>query len=318
MRKKLHRILVTGGAGFIGSEFVRQAVARGYQVCVVDKLTYAGDRDRLTAVASKIRFIQSDIAHRKSLERAIKSIRPWSIVHFAAESHVDRSIVDASPFIETNVRGTQVLLDLARDFEVKKFVHLSTDEVYGEIEDGLFSEESPFSPNSPYSASKAAADHLVCAYVRTYKLPAVIARPCNNFGLWQFPEKLIPVVILNALKRRRVPVYAKGENVREWLHVSDCARALFCLLEKGDVGEVYNIGSGQRRRNIDTVKTILSLLGKSQKLISFVKDRAGHDLRYALDSSKLRRKLGWSPEVHFEDGLRQTVNWYKSSKYCDV
>ena len=315
MRKKLSKILVTGGAGFIGSEFIRQGVAKGRQMVVVDKLTYAGDLDRLESVKGEYKFYKTDICDKKAINKIFKKEQPVSVVHFAAESHVDRSIEDASPFIETNIKGTQIILDACRKYHIKKLVSMSTDEVYGEIKRGQFTESSPIQPNSPYSAAKASADLLIKAYIRTYGLPVVIARPCNNYGPWQFPEKLIPVITLNALNNKKVPVYAKGENVREWLHVSDCARAIFLILERGRLGEVYNIGSSLENKNIDTVKAILKILKKSESLIEFVKDRAGHDFRYSLNCNKLKNELGWSPKVSFEDGLEQTVNWFINSKY---
>jgi len=315
MRPKLSKILVTGGAGFIGSEFVRQGVASGLRVIVVDKLTYAGDLDRLESVKSKYKFYKADICDKAKIDKIFMAERPEKIVHFAAESHVDRSIEDASPFIETNIKGTHVILDACRKYNIKRLVSMSTDEVYGEIKRGQFTEDSPIQPNSPYSAAKASADFLAKAYIRTYGLPVVIARPCNNYGPWQFPVKLIPVITLNALNNKKVPVYAKGENVREWLHVSDCCRAIFLILERGRVGEAYNIGSSKENKNIDTVKAILKILKKPQSLIEFVKDRAGHDFRYSLNCDKLKKELGWSPKVRFEDGLKETVYWFINSKY---
>ncbi len=312
MRKNIHKILVTGGAGFIGSEFVRQSAARGSKIIVADCLTYAGDKARLVSAAGGIRFYKCDISKAPSLDKVFKNESPTHVVHFAAESHVDRSIYDASPFITANVLGTQVLLDISRKYKVEKFVHISTDEVYGEIARGRFNEESPLSPNSPYAASKASSDLLVKAYARTHNFPAVIMRASNNYGMWQYPEKLIPVVILKALKNQRVPVYAKGENVREWLFVSDCADAIRVVLEKGRIGEVYNVGSGHEKRNIETVKAILRLLGKPDSLIEFVKDRPGHDLRYALDCSKIK-SLGWRVKIDFEIGMARTVEWNKEN-----
>jgi len=318
MRKKLSKILVTGGAGFIGSEFVRQGIAKGQKIIIVDKLTYAGDLDRLKCVKGRYKFYKTDICDKKAMDNIFNKEQPELIVHFAAESHVDRSIEDASPFIETNIKGTQVILDVCRKYRVEKLVSISTDEVYGEIKRGQFTEASPIQPNSPYSAAKAASDLLVKAYIRTYGLPAVIARPCNNYGPWQFPEKLIPVITLNALNNKKVPVYAKGENVREWLHVSDCAKAIFLILERGRCGEVYNIGSSKENRNIDTVKAILKILKKPESLIEFVKDRAGHDFRYSLNCNKLKNELNWAPKVRFEDGLKTTVCWFVNSKYNDI
>jgi dTDP-glucose 4,6-dehydratase len=311
------RVLITGGAGVIGSEVVRQCLAKGYKLIVVDKLTYAGSLTRLAQVRSKIKFYKTDICDKKEIEKIFKKEKFDWVMHLAAESHVDRSIADASPFIRTNFEGTQVMLDAAKRYGVKRFLHVSTDEVYGEIEKGKSLESSPFRPNSPYSVSKAAADMLAQAYWRTYSLPVMIVRPCNNYGRWQYPEKLIPVIISKALKNKKVPVYARGLNVREWLYVEDCARAVAFLLERGQPGEVYNIGSGQERRNIDVVKKILSILSKPESLIEFVQDRPGHDLRYCLDYSRLK-KLGWQPRVGFEQGLRLTVEWYKNNfKWAD-
>ncbi|MBI5874140.1 MAG: dTDP-glucose 4,6-dehydratase [Candidatus Omnitrophica bacterium] len=312
MRKKLCKILVTGGAGFIGSEFVRQAAALGYSIVVVDKLTYAGDLARIEGFEDKIKFFKADICRAARLDAIFKKERPCCIVHFAAESHVDRSIHDAAPFIETNIAGTQILLDISRKYGVEKFVHISSDEVYGEIKSGCFTEKSPMAPNSPYAASKAAADLLVRAYSRTHGFPAVIVRASNNYGPWQYPEKLIPVVILKALNNQKVPVYAQGQNVREWLYVSDCAKGILLVLEKGRLGEVYNIGSGYEKKNIDTVKRLLTLLEKPHELIAYVKDRPGHDLRYCLDCSKLR-SLGWKPKIDFQTGTSLTVEWNRQN-----
>ncbi|MFA5089637.1 MAG: dTDP-glucose 4,6-dehydratase [Candidatus Omnitrophota bacterium] len=333
MRKKLSKILVTGGAGFIGSAFVRLLLGKdtplftnvgtpsypndGCSVfcrksvsglVVVDKLTYAGDLRRLKEVKGRYKFYRADICDGRFMEAIFKKERPDIVVHFAAESHVDRSIHDATAFIQTNVIGTQVLLDLSRKYEAGKFCHVSTDEVYGDIVKGSFSEGSPLKPNSPYAASKAAADLLIKSYVRTYNFPAVIIRPCNNYGPWQYPEKLIPVVINRALQNKKVPVYAKGLNVREWLYVSDCANGILFLLEKAKAGEVYNLGSGHRQENIDVVKRILNILGKPDILIEFVKDRLGHDWRYSLDSSKVKN-LGWRQGVSFTSGIKMTVDW---------
>lgn len=314
MRKRLPKVLITGGAGFIGSEFVRQALKRGYRVIVVDKLTYAGDLKRLRSVRGAFKFFKTDICKRKQMENIFRKERPGIIVHFAAESHVDRSIADATPFMETNLKGTQVLLDASRKYGIKRFIHISTDEVYGEIKKGKFLETFPLNPNSPYSASKAAADMLVRAYSRTYGLAAIIVRPSNNYGPWQYPEKLIPVAINRALKGKKIPVYAKGLNVREWLYVSDCAGAVLLILEKGKIGQVYNVGSGQEKRNIDTVKQILKILGKPEDLIKFVKDRPGHDLRYSLDSGKISKEVGWQAKISFEEGLKKTVEWYRNNQ----
>jgi dTDP-glucose 4,6-dehydratase len=305
------RLLVTGGAGFIGSEFVRQGVTRGYRIAVLDKLSYAGDRERLKSAEDRLTFYTVDITERESVAEVFKKEKPDIVVHWAAESHVDRSIVDASPFLDTNVKGTQVLLDISRQYEISRFINISTDEVYGDLkEDGQFLETTPLNPSSPYSVSKASADMLGRAYHRTYGLPVITVRPSNNYGPWQYPEKLIPVVILKALSDQKVPVYAKGENVREWLYVSDCAEAVFETVEKGRAGEVYNIGSGEEKRNIDVVKTILKILGKSEDLIAFVRDRPGHDYRYSLNSTRIYEQLAWKIKVNFSEGIEKTVKWY--------
>lgn len=312
----MRKLLVTGGAGFIGSEFVRQGVQRRYQVSVVDKLSYAGDLERLKEVDGKITFYKVDVTDRKSVEDVIKVEKPDIVVHWAAESHVDRSILDASPFLNTNIKGTQVLLDISKQYEISKFINVSTDEVYGDLKvmtrrgEGQFYETTPLNPSSPYSVSKASADMLGRAYHRTYGLPVITVRPSNNYGHWQYPEKLIPVVIFNALNNKKVPVYAKGENVREWLFVSDCADAVFEIADKGKAGDIYNVGSGEEKRNIDVVKTILKILGKKEDLIEFVKDRLGHDFRYSLNSNKLYEQIGWKTKIHFSEGIEKTVQWY--------
>jgi dTDP-glucose 4,6-dehydratase len=240
-------------------------------------------------------------------------VKPDIIVHFAAETHVDRSILEGQVFLKTNILGTQVLLEAARTFGIGKFVHISTDEVYGDVSRGSSVETSPFKPNSPYSVSKAGADMLVSAYARTYKLPVNIVRASNNYGPWQYPEKLMPVVIYKALNNEKIPVYAKGLNVREWLYVSDCARGVLTVVEKGKTGEVYNISSGAHRRNIDVVKAILKTLGRPESLIEFVEDRPGHDFRYSISCTKARRELGWAPQYNFEKGLAETVAWYSAN-----
>ncbi len=308
------RILVTGGAGFIGSEFVRQAVQRECHMSMVDKLTYAADMSRLMDLKNKYSFYKTDICSRFGMERAFSKGKPEIVINFAAETHVDRSIVDSGPFLETNIKGVKNLLDLSRKYGVKKIIHVSTDEVYGDIIDGSFYEDSPIKPNSPYAASKASADLLIKSYIRTYGVPAIILRPSNNYGPWQYPEKLIPLAILRALEDKPIPVYASGKNIREWLYVSDCIEAVFSVIEHGQPGQVYNIGSAQEKMNIDVVKGILKILGKSESLIEFVKDRPGHDLRYSLDSSKIKDDLGWSAKTRFEDGLRRTVDWFASNR----
>lgn len=309
MPKVTDKILVTGGAGFIGSEFVRQAVKKGRKIIVVDKLTYAGDPKRLKEIKGKFAFYKTDICQRQRLEAVIRKEKPRQIVHFAAETHVDRSIQDALPFIRTNVTGTQNLIDLSRKYHVKKFFHISTDEVYGESRKGRFPETAPLKPKNPYSATKTAAELLVRAAIKTYDFPAIIIRPANNYGPWQYPEKLIPVIILKALNNTKVPVYGKGKQIREWLHVTDCAEAIHLILKKGKTGETYNIGTYFERENLVTVKTILRLLKKPESLIQFVADRPGHDFRYSVSCAKIR-KLGWKPKIPFSDGISQTAQWY--------
>jgi len=310
MRQGIRKILVTGGAGFIGSEFVRQNAGRYQKLVVVDKLTYAGDLSRLKEAKKKYIFYKIDICQAKKIENVIKKERPQYIVHFAAETHVDRSIQDASAFIQSNVIGTQILINLALKYKIKKFIHISTDEVYGDSKKGRFKEDAPLKPNNPYSASKAAAEFFVRAAIRTYQLPAIIIRPANNYGPWQYPEKFIPVIISEALNNKKVPVYGKGLQIREWLHVSDCAKGIATVISKGKIGEAYNIGSNYERKNIDTAKDILKILDKPRNHIRFVQDRPGHDFRYGVQCSKLR-KLGWKPNISFTKGIHQTVQWYK-------
>lgn len=308
-----HTVLVTGGAGFIGSEFVRQIIKRGYAVIAVDKITYAGDLERLREVKGQYKFYKQDIHNKAPLEKIVEAERPSHVVHFAAESHVDRSIIDADAFIKTNISGTQVLLDITKKYPIEKFIHISTDEVYGDIDEGESHENTPLSPSSPYSASKAAADLLVKSYIRTYNIPAIIVRPSNNYGPWQYPEKFIPVVIYKALKDKKIPVYAQGQNVREWLYVSDCAEAIVTIMEGGKSGEVYNIGSGTEKKNIDVVKDILHKVKKPLDLIEFVKDRPGHDFRYRLNTMKIKNELHWDVKVNFENGIEHTIVWYKEN-----
>jgi len=309
MRRRIHKILVTGGAGFIGSAFVRGLVKRGECPIVVDSLTYAGDLKRLDEAKGGFKFYKTDICDRKVMERIFLKEKPQAIAHFAAETHVDRSIRDATAFIETNVSGTLILLDLSKKYQVDKFVHISTDEVYGDIEKGSFREDFPLLPNSPYAASKAAGDLLVKSYIRTYGFPAVIVRPSNNYGPWQYPEKLIPLSVLKLLRGEQVPVYGVGANVREWLFVDDCAEGIRQILNKGRVGHIYNLGSGRERPNIQVVKEILKIMGKGPQDMVFVKDRLGHDIRYSLDSSKIRRQTSWQPKHGFSQGLALTIAW---------
>jgi len=307
------KVLVTGGAGFIGSAFVRQAVKEGWDVAVLDALTYAGDLERLKEVDRKYKFYHVDLVERKAVFDVLEDFRPEVVVHFAAESHVDRSILDPLRFIRSNVEGTLNLLDASEEFKVERFINISTDEVYGELGDeGYFTEESPLNPNSPYSVSKAGADMLGRAYYRTYKLPVITVRPSNNYGPWQYPEKLIPVIILKALRDEPIPVYGNGMNVRQWLYVEDCAKAVLKIVKDGKEGEIYNVAGPEEKRNIEVVKTILRLMNKPESLIKFVKDRPGHDYRYAMKAEKIKRELSWEPKVEFEEGINKTVEWYLS------
>ena len=315
------KLLVTGGAGFIASNYIRYAltVHPDYQIINLDKLTYAGNLENLRDIESSDRysFIKGDICDKKVLD----GVEFDAILNFAAESHVDRSILDASPFLNTNVLGTYNLLETARQRD-SVFLHVSTDEVYGSIEGGVFTEESPLMPNSPYAASKASSDMLVRAYVETHKLRAMITRCSNNYGPCQFPEKLIPLFILNAMAGKPVPVYGDGMNVRDWIHVLDHCKAVDAVLHKGSHGEVYNIGSRNERPNIEVIRLLLEKtaerLGLDKDgtlgLISFVTDRKGHDRRYAIDPSKIENELGWKPETGFEEGIAETVDWYISNK----
>ncbi len=303
-------VLITGGAGFIGAELTKLSVKKGYKIVVVDSLTYAGDMARLKEVEKEIVFYKIDITEREKVFEVFKREKPGIVFHLAAESHVDRSILDPSLFLKTNIIGTQNLLDASKEFGIERFINMSTDEVYGELgKDGMFTETTPLNPNSPYSVSKASQDMLGRAYYRTYGLPVITVRASNNYGYWQYPEKLIPVVILKAYHNESIPVYGKGENVREWLFVSDCAKGILAVVEKGENGEIYNIGSGEERKNIEVVKSILDLMGKPHSLIEFVKDRPGHDFRYALDFSKIKKETGWKPTVGFEEGIEKTVKW---------
>lgn len=310
------KILVTGGAGFIGSNFIRYYLYQHSEAQVVnfDKLTYAGNLQNLAQIESQpnYRFIRGDICDAEAVDQVIAEGFD-AIVHFAAESHVDRSIVGAREFIRTNVEGTWVLLEAARKRKVARFLHVSTDEVYGSMgPKEVATEKSQLAPNSPYAASKAASDLMVRSYVQTHKFPAVVTRCTNNYGPYQFPEKLIPLMISNALAGKKLPVYGDGLNEREWIFVEDHCRALDAVLQKGRVGEVYNIGSGKPVPNIGIIRKILEMLSAPEGLIEFVQDRPGHDRRYALDDSKIQGELGWAPSVDFEAGLRHTVDWYCS------
>ena len=313
-------LLVTGGAGFIGSNFVRMALTDKFpdfnveQLTVLDLLTYAGDEENLKPIASdkRYKFVKGDI---RDLELAKKLMQDADqVVHFAAESHVDRSIEGGSEFVSTNVMGTQFLLDAARSTNIKRFVHVSTDEVYGSISEGSWPEDHPLLPNSPYSASKAGSDLLVRAYNRTHKLDTVITRCSNNYGQYQFPEKVMPLFITNIIEGKKVPLYGNGLNVRDWLHVDDHCCGIALALTKGRAGEVYNIGGGTELTNVELTHKILEAMGVGKEFIQPVEDRKGHDLRYSVDISKINKELGYSPQVNFEEGLLQTINWYKNNE----
>jgi dTDP-glucose 4,6-dehydratase len=311
------RILVTGGCGFIGSNFIRLLLETDPDLRIVnlDALTYAGNLANLADWSgnARYRFVHGDITDREAVRGAICD-GVAAIINFAAESHVDRSILDSGPFVRTNVIGTQVLLDAARQFAVPRFVQVSTDEVYGSLGDtGYFTEETPLAPNSPYSASKAAADLLVRSYVHTFGIDAVTTRCSNNYGPYQFPEKVIPLFVSNLLRDEPVPVYGDGLNVRDWIHVRDHCRGVELAWRKGRAGEVYNFGGRSERTNLELVHTLLRALGKPDSLIKFVKDRPGHDRRYAIDCAKAERELGWAPEWNFEEGLAATIDWYRKN-----
>ena len=308
-------LLVTGGCGFIGANFIRWQLQTyaDQKVVNLDKLTYAGNPENLADVASDSRYVfeHGDICDRVFVDRVLKDHKPDLVVNFAAESHVDRSILDSGPFVRTNIVGTQILMDACRAVGSQRYLQVSTDEVYGSLgAEGFFTEETPLAPNSPYSASKAAADLLVRGYVHTFGFPAVITRCSNNYGPYQFPEKLIPLFISNALRDQALPVYGTGENVRDWIHVLDHGRGIDAALRRGRVGEVYNFGGHSEVRNIDLTLTLLELLGKPKTLIKYVTDRPGHDQRYAIDCAKSETELGWKPQYNFRDGLRETIDWY--------
>ena len=315
-------IIVTGGAGFIGSNFIfyLQNKHPDYRIVCVDKLTYAGNLSTLDAAMANpnFRFVKLDICHRDGIYKLFEEEQPHMVVNFAAESHVDRSIEDPGVFLRTNILGTQVLLDACRKYGIRRFHQVSTDEVYGDLPldrpELSFTEHSPLRPSSPYASSKAAADLLALSYHRTYGLPVSISRSSNNYGAYQFPEKLIPLMIVNALSDKPLPVYGKGENVRDWLYVTDHCRAIDLIVHRGGVGEVYNIGGQNEMRNIDIVRLICKALGKPESLITFVPDRKGHDLRYAMDPTKIHRELGWLPETKFDSGLEKTIAWYLENR----
>jgi dTDP-glucose 4,6-dehydratase len=318
----MRTVLITGGCGFIGSHFVRAALGLGaFDAVNLDNLTYAGDPARLADVAGhpSYRFVHGDVADRALLERLFEEEKPWAVVNFAAESHVDRSILDPSPFFQTNLIGTQALLDAARCHEVKRFVQISTDEVYGDA-DGKesFYEDDPLRPSSPYAASKASADLLVLAYTRTYGLPALIVRSTNNYGSFQFPEKLVPLTIRNAMVGAELPLYGDGLQCRDWLHVEDNCRAILAILQRGQPGSIYNVGVGEAPTNLEIVRALCRILADEtgweleslQRRVRFMTDRPGHDRRYAVNADKIRREFDWHPRVPLDEGLRRTVRWY--------
>ncbi|WP_437205185.1 dTDP-glucose 4,6-dehydratase [Planctomicrobium sp. SH664] len=311
----MQTIVVTGGCGFIGSNFIRHLLATDPQLTIynLDKLTYAGNPENLADIESDSRyhFRRGDIGDREFVTGLLQESRADAVVNFAAESHVDRSIIDSGPFVSTNIVGTQVLMDACRQQKVSRYLQVSTDEVYGSLgAEGFFTEETPLAPNSPYSSSKAAADLLVRSYVHTFQFPAIITRCSNNYGPYQFPEKLIPLFISNALRGESLPVYGQGTNVRDWIHVLDHCRGIELALRKGQIGEVYNFGGRTELTNIALTRLLLKLLDKPESLIRYVADRPGHDLRYAIDCTKAERELGWQPQIPFEQGLQETIDWY--------
>ncbi len=315
-------IIVTGGAGFIGSNFIFHLLRKypDYRIICLDKLTYAGNLSTLKSVMNNahFRFVKADICDRKAVETLFEEEKPDIVVNFAAESHVDRSIETPEIFLQTNIIGTAVLMDTCRKYGIQRYHQVSTDEVYGDLPldrpDLFFTETTPLHTSSPYSSSKAGADLLVLAYYRTYGLPVTISRCSNNYGPYHFPEKLIPLMIANALNDKPLPVYGEGINVRDWLYVEDHCKAIDLIIHNGKVGEIYNVGGHNEMRNIDIVKLICRKLGKSESLITFVKDRKGHDMRYAIDPTKIHQELGWLPETKFEDGIQKTIRWYLENR----
>ncbi|UCG31372.1 MAG: dTDP-glucose 4,6-dehydratase [candidate division WOR-3 bacterium] len=312
------KVFITGGCGFIGSNFIRYFAAKypRSEILNVDKLTYAGNLENLKGLEKRksYRFLKADIANAAQMKKTFKNFRPEAVINFAAESHVDRSITKPDTFLKTNFLGVGVLLNCALEYGVERFVQISTDEVYGSVHRGKFREDSVLNPSNPYSASKAAADGLVLAYYKTYGLPVVITRSSNNYGPYQFPEKFIPLVVFNAMENKKIPVYGDGLQVRDWLFVEDNCRAIDIVLRSGKVGEIYNIGGQHERANIQVVKQILRTLDKPLTLIEHVKDRPGHDRRYALSIAKIKRHLGWQPKTSFESGFLKTIKWYNKNR----
>lgn len=311
-------LLVTGGAGFAGSNFIRHILKKypDYRIINLDKLTYAGNLNNLKDIEGNpnYNFIKGDIADERTVKKVLRNNQIQVIINYAAETHVDRSIIDPSAFIRTDVIGTYNLLEGVKEFKIAKYLQISTDEVYGSLKKGKFTEDSPFKPNSPYSASKAAGDLLCRSYIKTYNLPIIVTHACNFYGPFQYPEKLIPLFITNLLEGEKVPLYGDGRNIREWLYVLDHGNAIDFLLHKGQVGEVYNIGSGVEKQNIEITRLLLSELGQGEKMIEYIKDRPAHDLRYALDFSKIK-KLGWQPEYDFEQAIKETIRWYRENDW---
>ena len=312
------KILVTGGAGFAGSNFIRYVLKKypNYQIINLDKLTYAGNLENLKDIEgnANYQFTKGDISDKRTVFKVCRFNKLDAIINYAAETHVDRSILDPEAFIKTDVLGTYNILEAVKEFKIAKFIQISTDEVYGSLEKGKFTEASPFMPNSPYSASKAGADLLCRAYVKTYGLPIIATHACNFYGPYQYPEKLIPLFITNILEQKKLPLYGQGQNVREWLYVLDHASAVDFLLHKGEAGETYNIGSGVEKKNIQITEMILKELDVDKKMIEYIKDRPGHDWRYSLDWAKIK-KLGWQPEYDFDEALRETIRWYKKNDW---
>ena len=312
------KIVVTGGAGFIGSNFIYYMLDKykDYKIICIDKLTYAGNLSTLSEAMKNqnFKFIKADICDIEKIDTVFKEEEPNIVVNFAAESHVDRSISNPEVFLETNIMGTSVLLECCKKYNVKRYHQISTDEVYGDLPldrpDLSFTEKSPLRPSSPYSVSKTSADLLVLSYFRTYKLPVTISRCSNNYGPYHFPEKLIPLIIIKALKNQRLPIYGDGKNVRDWIYVKDHCKAIDLILHKGKIGEVYNVGGNSEKSNLEVVKTILNILGKSEKLIEFVPDRLGHDRRYSINDYKIESELGFKRDVTFEQGIEKTINWF--------
>ena len=314
----MSKILVTGGAGFIGSNFIRYILKKYPEDTVInlDKLTYAGNLNNLKDIEgnANYKFIKGDIAEERTVKKVFRFNRPDVVVNYAAETHVDRSIIDPAAFVKTDIIGTYNLLEAIKEFGTAKYIQISTDEVYGSLKSGKFTEESPFEPNSPYSASKAGGDLLCRSYSKTYGLPVIITHAVNCYGPYQYPEKLIPLFITNLSESKKVPVYGNGANVREWLYVLDHCSAIDFLLHKGESGQSYNIGSGVEKQNLEITRLILSELGKNEDDIEYVKDRPGHDLRYALEMSKIQ-KIGWQPEYKFEEAIRETIRWYRNNEW---